>query len=328
MNIGIIGTGLMSEIYSDIIIQNNLGSIKAVAGNTIKKTINFSKKYNIDSYSNSDYESMFKDHKLDLVIIATPEWIREEPVRICVENEVHIILEKPFTDNIDTAKALKKILTKYKKGFKLCHVLRYSPRFFAAKNYLLNKNIIHFDSSRNSNIQRFDRISGKTDPSYWLAPHDIDMMLWMKQIKVKEVFSFSNSLSSSKDLISTMLRFEDDTTGTFRNIWGVQPVSNKAHSAYFNIWHKEGCVEIDDSEMNISIFEENQTFQPDTYEDFFLGKTRMGFFRNMIESIFDEFKYDKYDTDSEVENAFHVTQVSYMISRSIKENKVIKLNEI
>ena len=38
MKIGIIGTGLMSEIYADIILQDNLGTIEAVAGNTEEKT--------------------------------------------------------------------------------------------------------------------------------------------------------------------------------------------------------------------------------------------------------------------------------------------------
>ena len=328
MNIGIIGTGLMSEIYSDVITQNNLGNIKAVVGNTPSKTIDFAERYNIDHYSNSDYASMFKNHKIDLVIIATPEWVREDPVRICVENEVHIILEKPFSDNIETARVLKKILAKHKKAFKLCHVLRYSQRFFAAKSYISSKNIIHIDSSRNSNIQRFNRISGKTDPAFWLAPHDIDMMIWLKQQKVKEVFSFSNLAPNSEALISTMLRFDDGTTGTFRNIWGTKPVSSKSRSAYFNIWHDDGCIEINDSEMNVSIYEENQTFQPDTYEDFFLGEKRMGFFKSMIELIFDDLKKDIYDTPTEIENAFHVTQVSSMISKSIKENRVIKYDEI
>lgn len=326
--IGIIGTGLMSEIYSDIIIQNNLGKLIAVAGNTKEKTDLFAKKYNISSYSNSNYKTMFSNHEFDLVIIATPEWVREDPIYYCIKNNVHIILEKPFADNLDTALTLYSKLKDHKKGFKVCHVLRSSPRFYMAKEHLKKKKIIHMDSSRNSNYQRFKRISGNTNPFFWLAPHDIDMMLWLKGSTIKEVFAISNQIGSAKDLVSVMLRFEDDSTASFRNIWGFDTISNMSRSAYFNIWHENGCVEIDDSSMNIRIFEGKEVHQPDTYEDFHILSKRMGFFRIMLEEMFNDFKKDENKIQEELENAFHVTKVSEMISRSVHLGKPISINEI
>ena len=59
-------------------ITNNLGTIEAVAGNTEEKTLSFAKKYNIKGYPNSQYDLMFESHNFDLVIIATPEWVRED----------------------------------------------------------------------------------------------------------------------------------------------------------------------------------------------------------------------------------------------------------
>ncbi len=328
MKIGIIGTGLMSEIYADIILQDNLGTIEAVAGNTEEKTLSFAKKYNIKGYPNSQYDLMFESHNFDLVIIATPEWVREDPVKSCVNNNVHIILEKPFADSLQSATSLKDTLYGYKKGVKICHVLRYSERFYAAKNYLLDKKIIHMDSSRNSNLERFKRIEGKTNPAFWLAPHDIDMMIWLKDQKIKEVFAMSNKGRETESLLTTMMRFDDDTTATFRNIWGAKPVSNISKSAYFNIWHKEGCLEIDDSDMNIRVFDSNSSFQIDTYEDFHMNGKRYGFFRNMMDSIINSFINNSFDTKKEIDNAFDVTLVSEMISRSVKEKRIIKSEEI
>lgn len=326
--VGIIGTGLMSEIYADILVQNRLGKLVAIAGNTKEKTDLFASKYNIKSFPLSRYNEMFSQHELDVVIIATPEWVREEPIEACLNNNVHIILEKPFADNIHTASVLYEKLRSYEKSLRVCHVLRFSPRFFMAKQHLLNKNIIHMDSSRNSNAERFKRISGHTNPCFWLAPHDIDMMLWLKETKVKKVFATSNDNNSPKDLLSVMVKFEDNSTATFRNIWGFNPVSNISRSAYFNIWHENGCIEINDSDMNIKIFENNEVYQPDTYEDFHIQQKRMGFFRNMLESFFDDFMNHSTASYSDLENAYHVTQVSEMISQSITKNKVISIEEI
>lgn len=327
-NIGIIGTGLMSEIYSDIIVENNLGKLIAVAGNTKDKTDIFAKKYNITSYPDSNYQAMFANHEFDLIIIATPEWVREDPIKHCVENKVHIILEKPFADNMETATMLKNELKNHKKGFKVCHVLRYSPRFFMAKKHLGDKKIIHMDSTRNSNSLRFQRISGSTNPFFWLAPHDIDMMLWLKGMSIKEVFAITNNASVAKDLVSVMVRFTDDSTATFRNIWGFNAISNISKSAYFNIWHENGCIEIDDSDMNIKIFEGNEVYQPDTYEDFHILSKRMGFFRNMLEEMINDLKIRESEVQEELENALHVTQVSEMISRSVLEGRIVSINEI
>tara|TARA_Y100000588_G_scaffold347309_1_gene396006 strand:- start:98 stop:1090 length:993 start_codon:yes stop_codon:yes gene_type:complete len=327
MKVGIIGTGLMAEIYSDI-IKKSPYQLSGVLGNTEKKTTDFAKKYDIDYVVESDYEKFFNEFDFDTVIITTPEWVRLDPIKFSVDFNKHIILEKPFSSSWSEALELQDVLKDHKKALFLCHVLRYSPRFHPVINLLEDKKIFHIDSSRNSNKERFKRIQNKCDPCFWLAPHDVDMILHLMKDEVDTIFAITNSSSQFKDLLSVMIRFKNNKSATFRNIWGTPPISNISKGAYFNIWHDEGAVEIDDSNMNIRIFNDAEVTSMDSYEDFFIFDTRSGFFKPMLEHFLYSISKGEYDCNLELKNALKVTEVCQMISRSISEKREISKEDM
>ena len=330
LNIAMIGTGLMAEIYADILVQRGDCRLVAVSGNTHKSTERFASRYSIPGYSSGNAETLYSRHpETEVTVITTPEWVREIPLAAAIKHRQHVLLEKPFAHDYATAQVLAKMLDGYKQVFDICHVLRYSPRFHALQQ-VVSRNEIgeirHIYARRNSNKNRVTRVLGKTDLAFWLTPHDIDIMRWLTGSEVVEVFARArNGLKTDDDYLIANLRFADRTDAVLEISWCTPTLSNIAPEARFEVWGSKGSAELVDSDMNLRIFvDENRVTSPDTYEDYIIHGLRQGFFKNMIDCFVNRVK--RFDTDGNIiVDAIESIRVCEMIRRSIDEGRVVTL---
>ena len=110
INISIVGTGLMGLQHIKAISKSkkaNLHSIVDISDNA-KKLLN---KYKIPLYS--DVSSLLKSNQLDAVIVATPNQLHEKHTISFLKKKIPVLLEKPISDNIKSA---KKIIISSKKN--------------------------------------------------------------------------------------------------------------------------------------------------------------------------------------------------------------------
>ena len=75
----------------------------------------------------SSIEELLKNENLDFIDITTPPKYHSELIIEGVENNLHIICEKPFTFNSAEAENISKILKLSNLVFILCHQYRFSP---------------------------------------------------------------------------------------------------------------------------------------------------------------------------------------------------------
>jgi predicted dehydrogenase len=110
INISIVGTGLMGLQHIKAISKSkkaNLHSIVDISNNAKK----LSNKYKIPLYS--DVSSLLKSNQLDAVIVATPNQLHEKHTISFLKKKIPVLLEKPISDNIKSA---KKIIISSKKN--------------------------------------------------------------------------------------------------------------------------------------------------------------------------------------------------------------------
>ena len=110
INISIVGTGLMGLQHIKAISKSkkaNLHSIVDISDNAKK----LSNKYKIPLYS--DVTSLLKSNQLDAVIVATPNQLHEKHTISFLKKKIPVLLEKPISDNIKSA---KKIIISSKKN--------------------------------------------------------------------------------------------------------------------------------------------------------------------------------------------------------------------
>jgi predicted dehydrogenase len=110
INISIVGTGLMGLQHIKAISKSkkaNLHSIVDISDNAKK----LSNKYKIPLYN--DVSSLLKSNQLDAVIVATPNQLHEKHTISFLKKKIPVLLEKPISDNIKSA---KKIIISSKKN--------------------------------------------------------------------------------------------------------------------------------------------------------------------------------------------------------------------
>jgi len=96
---------------------------------------NSSEKYsNIKFYSSS--ADLFKSEQLDFVDITSPPLFHANNIEEAIDNDIHIICEKPFTFNLQEAKKISFRLNNSNIVFMPCHQYKYSPLWIYFKQFI------------------------------------------------------------------------------------------------------------------------------------------------------------------------------------------------
>lgn len=72
-------------------------------------------------------DELFNNEQLDFIDICVPPNMHDAAINIALENDVHIICEKPFTINVDKAKNLYHKIIASGKFFMPCHQYKFAP---------------------------------------------------------------------------------------------------------------------------------------------------------------------------------------------------------
>ena len=104
INISIVGTGLMGLQHIKAISKSKKANLHSIV-DISKNAVNLSKKYKVPLYLN--VEELLRSKNLDAVIVATPNQLHETHTYISfLKKKIPVLLEKPISDNIKSAKKI------------------------------------------------------------------------------------------------------------------------------------------------------------------------------------------------------------------------------
>ena len=110
INISIVGTGLMGLQHIKAITKSKKANLHSIV-DISKNATSLSKKYKVPLYSS--VSELLRSKNLDAVIVATPNQLHEKHTVNFLKNKIPVLLEKPISDNIMSA---KKIISSAKKN--------------------------------------------------------------------------------------------------------------------------------------------------------------------------------------------------------------------
>lgn len=331
----LIGTGQMAAIYARVLKDFPATEIIGVVGSTQDKAKIFAKTWNLPNFYGSDEFFKFgpANKEADGYILATSEWIRLEYLKTLGALGYPVLVEKPLLTSLADLKTLKEGSGFNPDLFTVVHSLRLSPRFTSARN-LIRQNKIgeirHCYARRNPSRQSVKRVLGKFDLSFWLSCHDIDLMSWMMESRVKEVTAFSRGkLDSEDDFILAHLHFENGAHAVSEVSWCSPPLSPTVPSCLMSIRGNQGQIEVNDSDLNTLAYLEKPTIlAEDTYECYELaGGVIGGIFKSVVESWLKSSSHQKpgFCTFQEAENTLRVCDA---ISRSLRTKSTIPVSYV
>ncbi len=235
LRFGIIGAGIMGNLYARLIDEHPATTLVAVAGITREHVDALAQKYRAAGYL--DHKEMFARENLDAVYIATPDFAHTQFVLDAFDADLHVLLEKPMTMRVDEAEQMVKAVRSkpHLKGM-LRYGNRWSPPFVATRQRL---NAGDLGDVLSVNVRLNDAIyvptkmlswSYMTTPAWFLMTHALDTIFWLTGQKAVQVSAngIRNKLVKlgidTYDVIQALIRYENDTTGVFESGW-VLPLS-------------------------------------------------------------------------------------------------------
>lgn len=326
MNVGIIGLGVGVRHLISLKKNKFIKKIKIYDFDK-KKSLHFSKKYNVELCTNES--EIFKDKSIDLVCICSYDNFHYKQIKDSIKSNKHIFVEKPALDKLEPAKEIFKLLKKNKKIF-FCtnYILRKSPRFNELKK-MIKKNELGkiYYLEADYNYGRVKKITGGWRgeiPFYSVTNgggvHIIDLANFLIEKKIIEVKSYANKIVTKNtkfkypDCVVTIAKFENGAIGKFVSNFGcVYPHFHKL-SLYgtkktFENSLSAGKLFTKRNENEFTKIKKVYKTKKSLLLDEFIASIKSGINRK------------KY-----IEDAFNALCVCYAIDKSHKLNKNLKVN--
>lgn len=113
LKVGVIGAGAIGEVHLEGFHKNQNCKITAIASRTEEHASEFAKRFNIPSvYSGNDWKEMLKECDLDLVSICSPNYLHFPMIMRALDNDIHILCEKPICISKNELESVEKELNK------------------------------------------------------------------------------------------------------------------------------------------------------------------------------------------------------------------------
>jgi len=212
LRVGVVGVGHLGKFHADKYRKNKDCFLYCVSDASPEEGNTVAADYNCIYHP--DYKSMVG--LVDAVSVAVPTTLHFEITDFFLSHGIHVLVEKPVTDNFKTA---QKLLEKAKNNnliLLIGHLERFNPCIQSITNILDNRlnypKIKHIVAMRLTQFNtRANDVSVVTD----LMIHDIDLANFFLKSSMKSVQSKNcNVVQKTNDISSALLTFANGTTAS------------------------------------------------------------------------------------------------------------------
>lgn len=282
--LAIIGAGRMGVLYGQIANDLALTQLVALTSEQPETTAAAAKLLEVPGYDGGRYAEMLESHpEIEAVVIATPEWVHLDPVLTSLRAGKHVLVEKPLAVAPEDAWAMVEAGTQTDKVLMVCHSQRFNPRFALMREAVTGGEIgkvQHLFARRNSLRPAVNRVKGHFPLPYWLAPHDIDMMLWTVG---SPAVSVRAETGAGGDFILATIRFACGAVGVLETSWCSPGFAGRPLNEIFTVRGDAGMVEVLGKEQGLAIYTgTNSVRYPDTYHAPVIHGQTEGCYRSLI----------------------------------------------
>lgn len=171
IRIGVIGTGRMGQNHCRV--YSNMRHAKFVGVCDVNADLgkDIARKFEVSYFR--DVESLLEN--VDAVSICTPTPEHYELVMRCLERNIHVMVEKPFTETLEQAKALKDAAEAQKKlVVQVGHIEMFNPTFVELRKVLEGMDVLAMNFNR---LSPFQGSNVDVDVVLDLMIHDIGLIV-------------------------------------------------------------------------------------------------------------------------------------------------------
>lgn len=218
-NIGVIGSGYWGPNLIRNFVELPGAHVRAVADLEPDRLSAICVRFPQIPLTTQNYRDLF-ELDLDAVVIATPPDTHHAIARECLENNLHVLVEKPVTLNSADAYDLKNLAEERGLVLMVGHTFEYNPAVRFLKELI--------DSGELGEIYYVDAVrvslglyQTKANVLWDLAPHDISILRYILGAEPVAVHARGNSFvhEGVEDIVYTLLKFPGNVLAHMRLSW-------------------------------------------------------------------------------------------------------------
>ncbi|MBM4241648.1 MAG: Gfo/Idh/MocA family oxidoreductase [Euryarchaeota archaeon] len=250
VNVGVIGVGAMGYNHARVFSLLENANLLAVSDLMKDKADKVSQKYKTLSFV--DYKKILEMPEIEAVSVCVPTTHHFDVVMEAIENEKHVLVEKPISFTLKEAKKMVKAAKKH--GIKLAtgHVERFNPVVGKAKELIESGVIGDVVSASAKRVGPFPPRIKDVGVTVDLAIHDIDVMFYLFDSRVSQIFANMGSILAEvlyEDHAEIMTKFNNGIIGMLEVNW-LTPYKKRE----LEITGVDGIISIDYIDQSIKVY--------------------------------------------------------------------------
>lgn len=273
LRVGVIGVGIQGELHVKIYKEHPNVDLIAITDINKARLDEVAGRYGIES-SYTNYVEMLKSEDLDLVSVATPDFLHKEPVVEAAERGINIVVEKPLATNVKDAEEMVSVAEKNGVMLYTNFSNRWSPPFALTKEAVDKGTLgspIYTYARLSDTIYvptRMIKWASKTNVAFFLMSHTADLVRWIMSDEVVKVTSSAhygilNSMGiNTADYYIATLHFSKGAMATLESAWILPEGSPAIVDFKFELLCSKGAVYIDAQHQSISMVTESRVNYP------------------------------------------------------------------
>jgi UDP-N-acetylglucosamine 3-dehydrogenase len=267
VKVGVIGVGLWGVNHIEAYQGLPYAEVVAVADSVPGRAKEVSQAFHIP-YAFENFEQLCALKEIEAVSIVTPESEHLGPVEAAAKAGKHILLEKPMAYSVAEVERMIAAARQADVILMPGHILRFETRYALIKEMLNNHElgaIASMQARRNRPKENFKKYA-RSHPIFTAAVHDIDLMLWYTQSKVRRVRAYQRSIQGSKtpDLVWGIIEFSNGVIGVIETTWLTPDAVGVFSNDALQLITDKGIARVDFVDGGMSFWLEGGLQVPDT----------------------------------------------------------------
>ena len=205
INVGVVGVGYLGSLHARVYSQIKNANLVCVCDIDKKRAKKIAKKYRV--WYLPDYRTLFD--KVEAVSIVVPTNLHYRIAKEFLENNIHVLIEKPITNTVAEAQELIDIAKSKDLIIQVGHIERFNPVVRAVEPLLKEPKFI--ECHRAGPFKKKKRVKD-VGVVLDLMIHDIDIILSLVKSEVDNIEAVGiSTISSHEDIANVRLNFKNGT---------------------------------------------------------------------------------------------------------------------
>lgn len=202
----VIGVGHFGRFHAEKYARNPQAALAAIVDRDQARARETASRFGAEALD--DYRALFG--RVDAVSIAVPTSAHFEVAKACLENGIHVLIEKPITETLDQADALIALADAKGLVLQVGHLQRFFLERIAIDRFVDKP--LYIEATR---IAPFKPRGTDVGVTLDLMIHDIDLILALVKADVVSVDAVGAPIvSTEEDIANTRLRFANGCVAT------------------------------------------------------------------------------------------------------------------